>query len=126
MASLPTLCTYVIDTYLGKFVKAAINNYPTHVGKQILAAPAYLSPKQLMAEWSEITGNQGEFVQVEAEVFKTFLPPPVAQELCENMLLLQDPGYYAGADLQPSLDLLSDKLTSWRQFVQDNKSHWES
>lgn len=109
---------------MGKFVKIAIKNYPSYTGKQILAASAYISPNQLMAEWSEVTGKEGKYVQVDAEVFKSFLPPPVAQELLENMLLLENPGYYAGQDLQPSHDLLDEKPTTWKQFVEKNKSHW--
>jgi hypothetical protein len=44
----------------------------------------------------------------------------------ENMLLLQDPGYYAGADLTESLQLLGpDKPTTWKAYVEENKSKWE-
>jgi hypothetical protein len=77
-----------------------------------------------MAQWSEATGKEGKYLQVDPDVFKTFLPPPVAQELLENMLLLENPGYYAGADLQPSQDLLDEKATTWKQFVEENKSRW--
>jgi hypothetical protein len=44
----------------------------------------------------------------------------------ENMLLMEDPGYYAGADLKPSLALLDegDKLTTWKDFVKANKDKW--
>lgn len=55
------------------------------------------------------------------EVFKSFLPPAVAQEMLENMLLLEDPGYYGGADLSESLALLEEKPTTWRDFVAKNK-----
>lgn len=59
-------------------------------------------------------------------MYKSFLPAPAAEELMENMLLLQEPGYYAGADLKDSLELLGqDKPTSWKAFVEENKEKWD-
>lgn len=78
----------------------------------------------MMAEFSEAIGKPAGFVQIPGEVFKSFLPPPVAQELLENMLLMEDPGYYAGADLSESLAMLDEKPVSWKQFVEENKAQW--
>ena len=64
------------------------------------------------------------FAQVPDDTFKSFLPPPVAQELLENMLLLEDPGYYAGAELTESLKSIDGEPTTWKSFVQANKSKW--
>lgn len=70
-------------------------------------------------------GKPATFSQVTADVFKTFLPAPVAEELTENMILLEDPGYYGDADLKESLDLLDEKPVTWKEFVEKNKSKWE-
>lgn len=70
-------------------------------------------------------GKPATFSQVPADVFKTFLPAPVADELTENMILLEDPGYYGDADLKESLDLLDEKPVTWKEFVEKNKSKWE-
>lgn len=78
-----------------------------------------------MSEFSEVIGKPATFNQVPADVFKTFLPPPVADELTENMQLLEDPGYYAGADLKESLDMLDEKPITWKEFVEKNRSKWE-
>lgn len=77
-----------------------------------------------MSEFSEVIGKPAGFVQIPGDTFKSFLPPPVAQELLENMYLTEDPGYYAGADLSESLGMLDEKPTSWKQFVEDNKAKW--
>ena len=69
-------------------------------------------------------GKPAAFAQIPAETFKSFLPQPVAQELLENMLLLEDPGYYGGADLSESLEMLSEHPTTWKEFVQANKAKW--
>jgi hypothetical protein len=78
----------------------------------------------MVAQWNEVTGKNLSFNQIPADLFKSFLPAPVAQELTENMLLLEDPGYFAGKDLAESLALLDEKPTTWKQFVEAHKSRW--
>lgn len=88
------------------------------------AATEYYSPQRLVSEFSEVLGKPANFVQVPSETFKSFLPPQVAQEMLENMLLLEDPGYYGGADLTESLSMLDEKPTTWKEFVEANKAKW--
>ncbi|KAG6148559.1 hypothetical protein E4U28_003979 [Claviceps purpurea] len=79
----------------------------------------------IMAELEEVTGKKVSYMETPHDAFKTFLPKAAAEELFENMMLLQDPGYYAGADLQPSLQLLGDdKPITWKAFAQQNKDKW--
>ncbi|KAF4126166.1 Nucleoside-diphosphate-sugar epimerase [Geosmithia morbida] len=108
----------------GKFVVAAIKHFPAQSGKQILAATEYVTPKQLAADFAEASGKACTAVQVDEKTWKSFLPEAIAQEMLENMLLLEDPGYYAGADLAPSLALLDQKPTTWKEFVAANKEKW--
>lgn len=108
----------------GLFVKAALK-LSESTGRRILAAAEYISPNQLIAEFSEVTGHKATFAQVPVDVFKSFLPPQIADEMNDNMLLLQDPGYYQGADLTDSLQLLDAKPTTWKAFVAANKAKWE-
>lgn len=110
--------------FSGKFVTAAIKAFPTGQGKRIYAATNYYTPKQIVSEFSGVIREPTSFVQLPEEVFKSFLPPPIAQELTENMLLLEDPGYYAGADLSESLAILSEKPKTWKEFVEANKAKW--
>lgn len=110
---------------LGKFVKAAVKNFPKLVGQNILAATEYLSPDQVVSQFSEVMGKPASFQQITGDAYKSFLPAPAAQELLENMLLLENPGYFAGADLAESLALLDEKPTTWKEFVAANKGKWE-
>ncbi|KAL7940441.1 hypothetical protein V8C42DRAFT_362674 [Trichoderma barbatum] len=109
----------------GKFVKAAIQHFPSALGKRIYAAADYYSPSRLISEFSEVIGKPAQAIELPSETYKSLLPPKVAQEVLENMLLLQDPGYYGGNDLAESLALLSEKPRSWREFVAENKAKWE-
>ncbi|KAK3614565.1 hypothetical protein LTR22_027735 [Elasticomyces elasticus] len=88
--------------YIGKFVRAIMQDFPACVGKQVHAAVDYYTPERLMADFSEVVGSPASFVQVPVETLKGFLPPLVAQEILENMLLFEEPGYYAGASLKDS------------------------
>ncbi|KAF4969843.1 hypothetical protein FSARC_3001 [Fusarium sarcochroum] len=114
-----------VNSDTGKFVKAAIKHFPSTLNKRIYAASDYYSPNQMLAEFNEVTGKSATFYQAPPDVFKTFLPQPIAEEMTENMLLLEDPGYYGGADLKESLSLLDEKPTTWKEFVEKNKSKWE-
>ncbi|RAL07819.1 NmrA/HSCARG family protein [Aspergillus homomorphus CBS 101889] len=107
----------------GKFVKAAIKHFPATAGQRILAAEEYYSPRQIVEEFQEVTGYKAQTAQVPADVFKSFLPENIAQEILENILLLEIPGYYAGESLAPSRKLLDedDKPTTWKEFVARNK-----
>lgn len=75
-----------------------------------------------------MTGKQARFVQVDPQTYKSFLPPALGDEMLENHLFIEDPGYYAGRSLKESSDLLSAvglKPTTWREFLEKNKSLYE-
>ncbi|POR33138.1 NmrA-like family domain-containing protein 1 [Tolypocladium paradoxum] len=108
----------------GKFVKAAIKHFPSSTNKRIYAATDYYSPARLLSEFSEVMDKPARANTVSHDTFKSFFSPPAAQEILENWLLLESPGYYGGADLSESLALLDEKPTSWKDFVAQNKAKW--
>ncbi|KAH8692616.1 hypothetical protein BGW36DRAFT_399447 [Talaromyces proteolyticus] len=113
-----------IEEDFGKYVKIALKQYPSAIGKRILAATDYYSPTRLITEFSEVTGHKAQAVQIPAETFKSFMSAPVAQELLENFLLLDDVGYYGGESLEETKKLLEDEPVSWKDFVARNKGRW--
>jgi len=95
------------------------------LGKTIPAAADYYTPARIMNEFTEVTGHKGQYVQLDHEVYKSFLPPPIAQEILENELLCEEPGFFAGASLAGGHELLADaglKVTSWKEFLQGKKA----
>jgi len=46
-------------------------------------------------------------MQLDPETYKSFLPAAIADEMLENHVFIEDPGYYAGRSLQESFNLLS-------------------
>lgn len=67
-----------------------------------------------------MTGKKANFAQVPADVYKSFLPEAIAEELLENHLFVESPGYYAGASLKESLALLDGKPTTLKEFFKKN------
>ena len=101
-------------------MKAIIKNSEALNGQRVLAATDYYTPVRLLAEFEEVTGKKATFTQVSAEQYKSFLPEAIAEEMLENHLFVENPGYYNGASLQQSLDLLEEKPTTWKEFIQKN------
>jgi hypothetical protein len=113
------------DADMGKYVAAVLRNPTTHYEKQILAASDYYTPKRILSEFEEVTGRRANFVQVDAETYKSFLPPSMAQEMLENHLFIEEPGYYKGQSLEASKRLLAEvglRSTSWKDFIEKNKN----
>lgn len=92
---------------------------------QVLAASDYYTPTRILAEFEEVTGKKTRFVKVDTEAYKSFLPGPIAEEMLENHLFIESPGYYAGQSLKESHDLLRKagfKPTTWKDFLEANKA----
>ncbi|KAL1636579.1 hypothetical protein SLS56_001164 [Neofusicoccum ribis] len=109
---------------MGKYVVAAMKQREKLLGAQILVAEDYYTPTRILKEFEEVTGKKTQYVQVDSETYKSFLPGPMAQEMLENHLFVEEPGYYAGKDLKESLGLLTSaglKPTSWKDFLMKNK-----
>ncbi|EED15656.1 NmrA family transcriptional regulator, putative [Talaromyces stipitatus ATCC 10500] len=106
-----------VEEDTGKFVKAVITHFPDTIGKRILMATDYLTPKQVTDELAETFGVKAAAVQIPEETFKSFLPGPIAQEMLENMLVLEKEGYFGGEGLDQSHALLEDGVTSWKDHI---------
>lgn len=78
-----------------------------------------------MDTFSKVTGKKAVFIQVSSEQYKASLPPAVATEYLENQLFVEEPGYYLGESLEPTLKLVDSKPTSWEEFVKKNVSAWK-
>lgn len=77
-----------------------------------------------------MTGKTANFIPLDADTYKSFLPPAIAQATLENHLLIENPGYYSGVDvsLEESLDLVKKaglKVTTWKDFLETNKAAFQ-
>ncbi|RDW58315.1 hypothetical protein BP5796_12245 [Coleophoma crateriformis] len=121
-ATVPLIAT-IEDT--GKFVSAILLNREATLGKRVLAATEYYSLEELLQDFKDVyaeAGKTARYYEVPHEVYKGVLlnaglPEFGAQELLENMRLLNEGGYYGGESLEWSHSLLHDKLTTWKEFI---------
>lgn len=68
------------------------------LGAHILAAADYYTPTRILKEFEEVTGQKARFVQVNFDTYKSFMHGPIAEEMLENHLFIENPGYYNGRD----------------------------
>lgn len=91
----------------GKFVAAILSKYGDQpLGKNILGATDWYTPDDMMRIFSEVTGQTANYAQVPEEVFKSFFPEFMAQEMLETFILIRDWSYYgprAREELKESL-----------------------
>ncbi|OJJ89300.1 NmrA/HSCARG family protein [Aspergillus glaucus CBS 516.65] len=109
----------------GLFVKAVLKHTDQLKNKQILAAAKYYTPEEIVETFSQVSGKKAVFIKVSSEEYKASLPAAVADEYNENQLFVEEPGYYLGQPLEPSLNLLDSKPTTWAEFVKKNLSAWK-
>jgi hypothetical protein len=67
-----------------------------------------------------VTGKKTQFAQVDEATYKSFLPEFMAQEMLENHLFIEKPGYYGGEGLEKSHEMLEEKLVGWKEYVQQS------
>lgn len=107
----------LLTLYSGKFVKAIVKKRDSVLGARILGAQGYYTPQEIVDQLAEVTGKKTAFMQIDAKTYMSFLPEFVAEELLENHLFIEDPGYYAGEGLEKSHEILGDRLVSWKEYA---------
>ncbi|KAI0398687.1 NmrA-like family protein [Xylaria palmicola] len=111
----------------GKFVKSMILNWDKVAGKRILGATDYMTAQEVLDTFAGVfkkAGATAAYFQVPEEVFRGTLkgqgmPDYVVSELYENARLMEEYGYYGGASLDESKNLIQDRLTTWEEYVQE-------
>lgn len=93
----------------GKFVNAILLHPDKLVGKTMIGATAFYTPTEIAEAFSELSGRKVSYVQLPDETFKSFLPPPMAEDLTEMMILIREYGYY-GKDGAKQLEWSSQFL----------------
>lgn len=110
----------------GTFVAGILSQDPKAVnGLYVQAVSQWLTPNEIVQTISKAAGTEVKFQQVPDKVYQGFLPPAVAEELTQNMVLVRDYSYYGvGSDQdQAQIDqkvLSGAKTVSWEQYVQEN------
>ncbi|KFY88900.1 hypothetical protein V500_06051 [Pseudogymnoascus sp. VKM F-4518 (FW-2643)] len=122
----------IIDTKedTGKFVKGILLNRDKTLGKRVLAAENYYTFVQIVEDFKELfpeAGKTARFNQISEDTYKGYLQSAgmsavVAQELLENMRLLNEFGYYGKESLDFSHSIVTDKLTTWKEHAKNTQA----
>lgn len=121
----------LIDTSkdTGTFVAAILAADPASVnGQSVQGVSAWATPNGIVEALSKATGKSFKYSDIDAQVWSGFLPPPVAEELKENMLLVRDYSYY-GPGTEAKQAEQDSKLNvgpkiSLEQWAKANASTW--
>ncbi|KAL1797068.1 hypothetical protein ACET3X_005608 [Alternaria dauci] len=107
-----------IKSDTGKFVKSIIKNRQSVLGARIFGAQDYYTPIQILDQLAKVTGKKTSFLQVDENTYKSFLPEFMAEELLQNHLFIENPGYYGGERLEKSHEILDEKLVGLKEFLE--------
>jgi uncharacterized protein YbjT (DUF2867 family) len=94
----------------GKFVKGILLNREKTLGKRIYGATDYYTLTQIVEAFKEVypeAGKTAKTAELPHQVFKdilgsTGMPEEAGEELLQNMRLMNEFGYYGGANLDES------------------------
>ncbi|KAI1292742.1 hypothetical protein F5Y03DRAFT_375254 [Xylaria venustula] len=111
----------------GKYVKAIVDNKEALLGKRFLGATEYLTAQGVVDTFKNVfpeAGKTAAYFETPKDGFYAFMkgtgmPDFAVDELYENMVLMQDFGYYGGESLDESLGFVADKLTTWAEFAKN-------
>ncbi|KAL6410981.1 NMRAL1 protein [Ilyonectria robusta] len=109
----------------GKVVKSIALNREKVLGKRVLGAFKYMTPKEILEGFKSVYSEAGKtatFFSTPHDAYTDALkgmgmPEFAAIELLENMRLMDEGGYYGGESLDESHALLDDPLTTWEEFM---------
>lgn len=111
----------------GKWVKAIVlkRDEPGMLGRQVYAATNYSTPTEILKTFKAIFPEAGATAGFFSTPHDKFLeglagmgmPDFAAEEMLENMRLMDEGGYFGGAPLDESHAILEDKLTTWEEHM---------
>lgn len=113
----------------GKWIKAIVLHREQLLGARVLAATAYVMPDEIVEQFKAVFPEAGATAAFYETPHKAFLdamcgmglPEYAAEEMLENMRLMNEGGYYGGKELDESHAVLEDKLTTWKEYIKGAK-----
>ena len=115
----------------GKFVKAMVTQREKVLGKNVLAATAYITPNEVISTFKKAVGKDVQFYRPDKDTYKGFLakagmPDFAQEEMYENMSFMDEFGYFGKQGLEWSQELLGEeKVTTLEEFLGKNKGAWD-
>ncbi|KAJ6191608.1 hypothetical protein N7519_001629 [Penicillium mononematosum] len=115
----------------GIWVKAIVRKRDQLLGKRVLGATKYTTPKEVVDGFKQAfpeAGKAAGFFSLPHEMFlqgvkdSMGLPDWAAEGILEMMRLVYEDGYFGSEPLEESLALLEDNPTMWVDFLKKNET----
>ena len=94
----------------GKFVCGILLQQSKLLGERVFGATDWYTPQQVIETIEKVSGKKAAYQALSNEVFKSILPPVLAEELTETLIFIKDYAYFGpGAEqgLTESLQVTS-------------------
>lgn len=111
----------------GTFVAAILLKEAETLNNRVLGSAPYITPEQMIEQFSEVTGVEAGYKQLTWDEFKAALPAHAAEELAANFKLVADFDYYVGEPangVDKSLELVKSAglkaPVEWAEYVKKN------
>ena len=104
----------------GKFVAGILLQPSKLLGQRIFGATDWYTPKQIISTLEKVSGKKATYQALSDEVFKSFLPPVIAEELTETLIFTRDYAYYGPGAEQGLTKSLQVNLINSR-YSEDSK-----
>ena len=104
----------------GKYVGAVLAQPQKFAGKTVAASTALYSFREIAETMSKVSGKSVKYNQLPEDVFRSFLPPPVAVHLIDMFRWIQDYGYYGpqtAPDVKWAADNARGKLSTLEEYL---------
>lgn len=126
----PIFPLFSASTDTGKYVKGILLHPSQTLGQRIFGCSGWWSLEQILAEFKEalpLVGNGAEVKQVSISQFKEVLgsigmPEAVWEDMTQNLLWMEEFGYFNGASEDLSREILDEPLTTWKEYVEMEKA----
>ncbi|KAF8253672.1 putative NmrA family transcriptional regulator [Wilcoxina mikolae CBS 423.85] len=110
----------------GKFVSSILLRREEMLGGRVFGASGWWSGEEVVETFQRVTGEKAVYKEVPGDVWKSFLPEAVAQEMLENFLLVRDYKYFGpGAEegVEMAVGMLEEKPVGLEEFLK-KKGAW--
>ena len=83
----------------GKFVAGILLQPSRQLGERIFGATDWYTVEQIVSTIEKVSGKKVKYQELPDEVFKSFLPAEIAEEMTQTLMFMREYAYYGpGAD----------------------------
>ncbi|KAF8542809.1 hscarg protein [Trichophaea hybrida] len=109
----------------GKFVSSILLRREEMLGQRVFGVSGWWTGQEVVEIFQKVTGKKAVYNEVPGDVWKSFLPEAVAQELLENFWLIRDYKYFGPEweeGVRKSVEMLEEKPVGLEEFLE--KGAW--